>query len=47
MLTPEYVLVFPVMLLTAKVNVAALVTGMELGVIAALTSARLPVFDAA
>src|SRR6267142_1779923 len=35
------------MLLTAKVNVAALVTGMELGVIAALTSDRVPVFDVA
>ena len=35
------------MLLTAKVSVAALVTGMELGVIAALTSARFPVFEVA
>src|SRR2546426_7564729 len=35
------------MLLTANVSVAALLTGIELGVIAALTSARLPVFEVA
>src|SRR3989442_13199751 len=35
------------MLLTANVSVAALVTGMELGVMAALTSARLPAFEVA